>query len=69
MTSRQLFPDCNIELHVDWLAYVTMGNADTKLNFRKAVVQLTSRTQVSYGRYLYVYHINKAIFVTANGDS
>lgn len=24
-----------------------MGNADTKLNFRKAVVQLTSKTQVS----------------------
>lgn len=23
-----------------------MGNADTKLNFRKAVVQLTSKTQV-----------------------
>lgn len=24
-----------------------MGNADTKLNFRKAVVQLTSKTQVT----------------------
>lgn len=26
-----------------------MGNADTKLNFRKAVVQLTSKSQVSGG--------------------
>jgi hypothetical protein len=24
-----------------------MGNADTKLNFRKSVVQLTTKTQVS----------------------
>jgi hypothetical protein len=27
-----------------------MGNADTKLNFRKAVVQLTSKTQVRIER-------------------
>lgn len=31
-----------------------MGNADTKLVFRKAVVQLTSKTQVS-GRRIAVY--------------
>lgn len=29
-----------------------MGNADTKLNFRKAVVQLTSKTQVK----IVIYH-------------
>lgn len=29
-----------------WLRASIMGNADTKLNFRKAVVQLTSKTQV-----------------------
>jgi len=26
---------------------VKMGNADTKLNFRKAVIQLTTKTQVN----------------------
>jgi hypothetical protein len=30
---------------IGWLAFVAMGNADTKLNFRKAVVRLTSKTQ------------------------
>lgn len=32
-----------------------MGNADTKLVFRKAVVQLTSKTQVSFTLKLSVY--------------
>lgn len=31
-----------------------MGNADTKLNFRKAVVQLTSKTQVKIVIYYFV---------------
>ena len=30
-----------------------MGNADTKLNFRKAVVQLTTKTQVTFSHYIY----------------
>lgn len=34
-----------------------MGNADTKLNFRKAVVQLTSKTQVKTAACLYLYHV------------
>ena len=33
-----------------------MGNADTKLNFRKAVVQLTSKTQVCVGLHDYLHH-------------
>lgn len=32
-----------------------MGNADTKLQFRKAVVQLISKTQVSF---IYEYKIS-----------
>jgi hypothetical protein len=32
-------------------AWVKMGNADTKLNFRKAVVQLTTKTHVSCWLY------------------
>lgn len=31
-----------------------MGNADTKLNFRKAVVQLTSKTQVKAIVYYFI---------------
>lgn len=31
-----------------------MGNADTKLNFRKAVVQLTSKTQVKVIVYYFI---------------
>jgi hypothetical protein len=46
-----------------------MGNSDTKLNFRKAVVQLTSKTHVSYRHYLYLCNINNAIFVAVNGDN
>jgi uncharacterized protein YqhQ len=46
-----------------------MGNADTKLNFRKAVVQLTSKTHVSCGQNFCLCHMNKAIFVAVNGDS
>ncbi len=37
--------DSFVLLYWNWLLF-TMGNADTKLNFRKAVVQLTSKTQV-----------------------
>lgn len=33
-----------------------MGNVDTKLNFRKAVVQLTSKTQVQYGNNILFNH-------------
>ena len=32
-----------------------MGNTDTKLNFRKAVVQLTSKTQVSF---ILIFHMS-----------
>lgn len=31
---------------------IIMGNTDTKLNFRKAVIQLTTKTQVQYYLYL-----------------
>lgn len=35
-----------------------MGNADTKMNFRKAVVQLTSKTQVKAATCLLVQSSN-----------
>jgi len=35
-----------IELYGRWWRLFTMGNADTKLAFRKAVVHLTTKTQV-----------------------
>jgi len=33
-----------------WLLFIplAMGNSDSKLNFRKAVIELTSKTQVRY---------------------
>lgn len=40
-----LFPEFELET-CDFNLFI-MGNTDTKLNFRKAVVQLTSKTQVS----------------------
>jgi hypothetical protein len=42
-----------------------MGNADTKLNFRKAVVQLTSKAQVSWMRYrlILIYLISSAMYL------
>jgi hypothetical protein len=46
-----------------------MGNVDTKLNFRKAVLQLTSKTHVSKIKYSYkilkIYY-NLYYFITKN---
>lgn len=39
-----------------------MGNADTKLNFRKAVVQLTSKTQV-LKHLIFVLFVSLDIFM------
>lgn len=34
-----------------------MGNADTKLNFRKAIVQLTSKSQVKNFSYRFFFFL------------
>lgn len=36
------------------LRAITMGSTDSKLNFRKAVIQLTTKTQVSFAPCMYV---------------
>lgn len=40
-----------------------MGNADTKLNFRKAVVQLTSKSQVGILFSTYAQFYTATVFI------
>lgn len=46
-----------------------MGSTDSKLNFRKAVIQLTTKTQVGYEQFIYIYSIqlNKSLKDRASG--
>ena len=38
-----------------------MGNADSKLNFRKAVIELTSKTQVLHLVHCYTHSVSNQL--------
>lgn len=40
-----------------------MGNADTKLHFRKAVLQLTTKTQVRHFNLMLNFYLCKEMFI------